>query len=561
MVALSAARSTGRDPVRVEIVRHELAAVTEEMALAIARTGRSGMVKIGDFAAALADGRGRILGQGYAAPFQLAHFMEVMDALLRRFGDDVDDGDVFVVNDPYSGMGHLPDVALVRPVFADGVRLGFAIAYSHHTDIGGRFPGGFSSLSQSIYEEGVRLPPVRIIERGVRNQALLDTVLANVRAADDWLGDLDAKLAGCRRGEQQLRAVAERHGAAAIEECAEHLLDSSERAMRSAVAALPDGEYAHESVFEDDGFGTAGARLPLAVTLRVHGDSIEIDFAGSAPQAPSSINVPLAMTKAIALAALKVLTPPDVLLNAGLARPVQVHAPDGCVFNPRHPAAVAGRAPLAFRIFELVFAALAGAAPERIPVPGEGGDVLHFTAEDGRAAMDAYFGGWGARPGRDGIDGVTPMTFGSYGCTPVEVLEREHPLMVERFEYVPDSAGAGRWRGSLAVRRTWRFLAAGEAMVRTGRLIPGTALAGGRPGMPSGNTLVSGGREVRLPAQTHVHFAVQPGDSVSHVIGGTGGYGDPMLRDRDAVLEDVREGKLSPAAALRDHGVEVDAAG
>ena len=551
------------DPILVEVVKHELAAITEEMAIAVSKTARSAMVKIGDFAATICDGQGRLIGPGYAAPFQLATFIEVMSHVLKKWGGTCKPGDVIVVNDPYAGMGHMPDVAIIAPAFWRGQLVAFNLAYSHHTDTGGRFAGGFSSQCTETFEEGVRLPVVKLYSEGKRNDALLETILANVRTPEEWVGDVEAKVAGCWRGEQEIRALLDKYGRETFTSCCDYLIDYAERETRTAIRSMPDGRYVREDIFEDDGFGSEGVVLKLKLALQVAGDTLTADFTGTDPQAKGAINLPFSMTKAMVYGALKVIVSSDVPLNVGFVRPIQVIASLGSLLNPRFPAAVGGRAPLAFRVCDMVFRALAEVLPEEVPVPGEGGDVLHFTgqAADGRyfAAMDGFFGGWGGRPAKDGIDGVTPMTFGSYGTTPAELLEREYPLVVDGFGYVPDSGGAGKHRGSLSVYRQWRFLQPGKIMVRTNRLTRvSDGLAGGQPGALSQNILNPGTENVELPRQTHMHLEVKPGDRIFHAISGSGGHGDPWEREPEKVLADVKDEKVTIAGAWEQYGVVID---
>ncbi len=551
------------DPILVEVVKNELSAVTEEMAIAVSKTARSAMVKIGDFAATICDGQGRLIGPGYAAPFQLASFMEVMSYVCKKWENKFNPGDIIVVNDPYAGMGHMPDVAIVAPVFWQGQLVAFNLAYSHHTDIGGRFPGGFSSQCTETFEEGMRLPVVKLYSEGKPNQNLLDTILANVRTPEEWLGDVEAKIAGCWRGEQEMRALLDKYGVETFISCCDYLIDYAERETRSAIRSIPDGRYVHEDIFEDDGFGNKDVALKLKVALQVAGDKLTADFTGTDPQARGAINMPLSMTKAMVYGALKVIVSPEVLLNAGFVRPININTPLGSLLNPCFPAAVGGRAPLAFCVFDLVFRALAKAKPEKVPIAGEGGDVLHFTGERDEsrpfAVLDGFFGGWGGRPAKDGIDGVTPMTFGSYGTTPAEMLEREYPLVVEGFGYVPDTGGAGKYRGSLSVYRQWRFLEPGKVMVRTNRLSrPSEGLAGGWPGALSQNVLNAGTEKVDLPRQTHFHLEVKPGDCLYHVISGSGGHGDPWEREPEKVLADVKDEKVTLMGAQEQYGVVID---
>ncbi|MBV8056344.1 MAG: hydantoinase B/oxoprolinase family protein [Deltaproteobacteria bacterium] len=550
------------DPILVQVIKNELASVNEEMAIAVYRTGRSAMVKVGDFATAVCDARGRVVGEG-AAPFQIGIFMVVLETVMRKFGGSFTPGDVILVNDPYSGMGHMPDVGIVAPAFWRGQLIGFTLAYSHHTDIGGRFPGGFSSQCTEAFEEGFRIPPVKLDHTGQRNMALLQMIEANVRAPEEWIGDAEAKIAGCRRGEQELRAVVEKYGLEVFNSSCDYFVDYAETATRAAIRAIKPGEYVYEDTFEDDGLGGAGVAMPLRVALRVEGDSLTVDLTGTAPQARSAINMPLGMTRGTVYGAVKSIVSPDVLTNVGFTRPITIVAPEGTLVNPRHPAAVGGRAPLFFRIFDMMFRVLAQALPDKVGISGEGGDVLHFSGikPDGShfSFMDLFFGGWGGRPGKDGIDGVAPMNFGSYGSVPAEVLEREYPVVVDGFGYVPDTEGAGKHRGSVGIYKQWRFLEPGKVMVRTNRLVrPSDGLNGGDAGELSTNILMSQAAEKVLPRQSHIHLDVNAGDRIYHRISGSGGFGKPAQRDPKLVLADVLEGKVSIEQAYNRYRVIID---
>lgn len=552
------------DPILVQVIKNELATVNEEMAIAVYRTGRSAMVKVGDFATAVCDAQGRVVGEG-AAPFQIGIFMVVLETILEKFRGTVYPGDLIVVNDPYAGMGHMPDVAIVAPAFWRDQLIGFTLAYSHHTDIGGRFPGGFSSQCTESYEEGIRIPPVKLDEAGVRNDRLLEMIQANVRSPEEWVGDVEAKIAGCRRGELELRAIVEKYSLQVFNSSCDYFADYAEKATREAIRTIAPGEYVYEDSFEDDGLGGADVAMPLRVALRVTGDSLTVDFTGTAPQARAAINMPFGMTRGTVYGAIKSIVSPDVLTNAGFTRPITIIAPEGTLVNPRHPAAVGGRAPLFFRIFDMMFRVLAQALPDRVGVAGEGGDVLHFSGAkpDGShfSFMDLFFGGWGGRPAKDGIDGVAPMSFGSYGSVPAEVLEREFPVVVDGFGFVADTEGAGQYRGSLGIYKQWRFLQPGTVMVRTNRLVRRSdGLAGGHPGELSANIMTSAGNERPLPRQSHIHLAVKAGDRIYHRVSGSGGFGQPSLRDPQSVLTDVREGKVSIEQARNRYRVVIDSA-
>jgi 5-oxoprolinase (ATP-hydrolysing)/N-methylhydantoinase A len=554
--------TTGSDPILLEVIRHELAAVSEEVGIAISRTGRSQMVKIGDFATALFDADARLIGQGRAAPFQLGIFIEVMRNFVEKWSGKVGPGDVFITNDPYAGMGHLPDIAVITPSFWQNRIVGYVLAYSHQTDIGGRFAGGMSSQCESIYEEGLRLPYLRLIHEGGLDHSVTDIIAANVRGFDAWTADVEAKIAGCHRGGRELARLLDRYGFAPYAACCEHLVDEAERSARRAIAAIPDGHYRYVGSYEDDGFGNA-VELPIAVDLHVQGDELTVDFTGTAPQAQSAINLPVGMTIGMARGALRALIPAEVFLNAGFVKPIRVHAPEGSLVNPRPPAAVGGRSPVAFRVADVIFRALGEALPQQVGIGGEGGDIIHFsgTTNAGKPFMgvDIVFGGWGGRPTRDGIDGVTMISFGPTGTTPVELLERDFPIAVERFGFLPDTAGPGTFRGSVSICREWRFLEPTHVMLRTNRLSACEGMAGGLPGALSRNVLNPGRQnEQELPRHSHIHLDLAAGDVLRHCVAGSGGYGNPLERDPEMVRADVESGLLSSDVARHEYAVVID---
>jgi N-methylhydantoinase B len=549
------------DPVLVEVIKNEIAAVTEEMTLTVYRTGRSGMCKVGDFATAVCDSQGRIVGEG-GSPYQMCVFIDTVSNIFERYGGSLKPGDVILANDPYAGISHMPDITLIAPVFWQGKLVAYTIAYSHHTDIGGRFPGGISSLCSESFEEGVRIPPLKLYEQGIRNEAFLEVIVANVRTPEEWVGDVDAKVASCRRGKDEIIKLLDKYGLQQFTSTCDYLVDYSERATRAAIRQIPDGDYTEESLFDEETEVTGGP-VPLKVTLRIIGDCAIIDLSSAPPQVKASINSPLVTTKAMARAALKAIVRPDAIANIGFARPIDVVVPPGTLLNPRYPAAVGGRASLAMHVSNMVFRALAKAMPGQLGSVGEGADMLHFICHgrEGRylSFMDVFFGGWGGRPDRDGVDGASPMAMGgSYGAMPAEVLEREYPVVIEGFGYVPDTEGAGKYRGALSVYREWRFRKPAEILIRTIQVRGSEGLAGGKAGADSMNLLKSNGKEVVLAPQAHVHLKVEPGNRIYHRVHGSGGYGNPLERDPELVRQDVREGKISTHGARERYGVAID---
>ncbi len=551
------------DPILVEVMKNELTAIAEEMGITMKRTARSLVAKEGaDFSTALTDANGDLIAQGLTIGIHLGYIAGVMPWLLERYADDLYPGDVIASNDPYGGLSHLPDIVLVMPVFWREKLMGFAAIVAHHTDIGGRFPGGMGIASENLYQEGVRIPGVKLLSRGERNDALMETLAANVRAPDDLLGDLAAQVAACQRGADGIQRLLDRHGADTFTRINAQLRTYSERAMRATIATLPDGEYRVEERFEDDGLGGEGVHICLRLTIA--GDQALVDFHGTDAQVQSAINVPVNLTKACVYVAFRSMLQEDAPANAGLTAPVTVRAPTGSALNPEFPGAVGARGMMMWRVIDMVFLALTQADPSRVYAAGEGGMNLLVYAPDDVASgqqmlVDIYAGGWGARPSLDGIEGVTPMAAG--GATrslPAEMIERECNVRLEGFGFVPDTGGAGEYRGALSVFRTWRFTAPGRAMLRNCRVstVP-YGLAGGADGTSFGAELRDATGTHALPPLMMIDEAVADGTVLHHVQPGGGGYGDPKRRDPVRVLEDVLDEKLTRAYARDVYGVVI----
>lgn len=550
----------GFDPILTEVLRHELIAVSEEMNITMKQTTRSVVAKEGgDFSAGLLGPDGRVIAQ--AVPYGLGYFTAVMPHILAKYGGKFRPGDIVISNDPYAGLSHLPDIAIVRPIFWNDELCGFSSVVQHHTDIGGRFPGGMGLPCAEIYEEGLRLPAIRFYVEDQVDDAVREIIASNVRAPDDVLGDLDAGIAACRRGERGLIALLEKYGRARVDDCAQRLLAHSEQAMRDVFTAIPDGRYARQDVF-DDGMGT---KVELAVSLIVEGDGVTVDFAGTGPQVGNALNVPPDMIGNFTcnIVFLALVGSAEVPINSGLFAPITTLTPEGSVVNPRFPAAVGSRGQLLWRIVDMVSAALADAIPDRMPAASEGGvSMMVFTpakdagqARSGGVMTEMYASGWGGRPDKDGIDGIMPIAMAGFQSNSGEVFEQETPVMLDGFGLVPDSGGAGEYRGSLAVYRRWRFTAAGRVMLRTCRVdsLP-YGLDGGAPGTPFKAVLVRDGEETALPAQIMLDIEVRAGDVLLHVQPGAGGHGPAERRDPEQIRADLRDEKITSDYAARVYG-------
>jgi N-methylhydantoinase B len=554
---------TDIDPVLVEVMRNELLAASDEMNITMMRTTRSIAAREnGDYSAAILDLDGNVIAQ--SVPFGFAYFVGAMPNLVATFRDRWRPGDVVVTNDPYGGVSHLPDILLATPIFYNGDLFGFAAVVEHHTDIGGRFPGGQGVESQSIYEEGLRFPAIHFHREGVVNDAVRAIIAANVRTPDDVLGDLEAGIAACRRGTGAMLALLGKYGPDVVRRYCDHLLLSSQQKMRTLITSIPNGDYSAEGAI-DDGRGTTAK---LCVTLRVQGENLVVDYTGTSAQVNKALNMSPDSTLVIAVGVLLGLLGNEsdsLMMNSGLMRQFSLVSPKGTVLNPTFPAAVGARAQTFNRLQEVVREALARALPGRVPAAGDGGPSFFIFAPthnegQGRSLVtEVYCSGWGARPDRDGIEGVMKLTMSGFRTTPGETTESETSVALDGFGFVPDTGGAGTYRGALSVYRRWRFRAAGRVLLRTCRadsLPPG--LAGGKDGTPFKVVHMSADKETILPAHYVLDINVEPGDILLHVLPGAGGYGDPTKRDPDRVLADVLDEKISAGYAQRNYGVVID---
>lgn len=555
------------DPFALELVKNALATLADEMALTVSRTARSFVVKEAlDFSTALFLADGEMVAQGTCLPFHLGVMPFAVKSVLKQFGGRIGPGDLFITNNPWDGSTHLPDIVLVKPVFAEGRLVAFTAALAHMTDIGGRIPGGNASDSTEIYQEGLRLPPCRIWRAGEPDENLFRLIERNVRVPDKVLGDIRSLIAACIVGERGLARLVERYGAAGFERHCHDLFDYTERFTRAEIAKLPKGTWNFVDHLDGDGIDPDPIRFEATVTIRA--DSLTIDFTGSAPQVRGAINCVYPFTLSTALACVRSMVELSIPNNSGYFRPIEVIAPEGSVVNPRPPAAVAARGITGIRIADTVFGALAQVVPHMIPACGSNlPDVgVSFGVTDratGRSHVYLEFllASWGGGPDRDGMDACTG-TLVNYSNTPAEMVEADVPIAVERYALVPDTGGPGRYRGGLAIERHLRFRADGATLqIRSDRRDhPPYGLDGGHPGRGSDVSIRrADGTVEQRPAKFLT--TVNAGDVFRVRLAGAGGHGDPMQRDPGAVLRDVRDGKMTIGHARDAYGVVIDGAG
>lgn len=548
------------DPITLEVIRSALASTADEMALIVLRSAYSPVVRdIMDYSTGLCDARGRIIAQGLTLPIQLCSFPRVMRHVREKFGTELVDGDVLVANDPYGAGGqHLPDVYVIKPIFAGGRLVGYAATVAHHTDLGGIAPGSVAIYATEIQQEGLRLPLLKLYEAGRPNRTLFEVIEKNTRQPHEVIGDLRAQVAACAVAESGLRALVERYGADPLEAAIEALHDGAEAAMRDIIRALPDGRYEAEDFI--DGVGENPEPLRICAAVTIAGDRLDIDFTGTCDQVQASINCPISLPESAAFSAIRCLAQEDIPNCEGYLRPISVHAPEGCLLNPRYPAACGARGVVGYRVFDAVMRALQPVVPGRAIAGSEGGPYLFAAGgvHRGRPFVlnEMMVGTWGARAEKDGVEGISNPA-ANLSNQPVEMIEAEMPIEVLRYGLVPDTGGPGRRRGGLAFERVFRFSGTARFTIRGDRRAhPAYGNEGGRPGTPSAHRFTAADGAMRnLPTMPMESYSARAGD-IFHVIGaGGGGCGDPFAREPERVLDDVREGKVSREAARRDYGV------
>ena len=551
-----------RDPIAFELFKNAIFSIADEMALTVFRTTYSGVLKDNmDYSTAFADADGKLVAQGLTLPGHLGSIPTALEAVMRRFGDDIREGDVFIMNDPFEGGMHLPDIFIFKPLYHAGERLAFAATISHHTDVGGRVAGSNASDSTEIYAEGLRIPPLKLYEAGRRNEAIMAIIERNVRLPVRLFGDLRAQLAACHIAERQFAELVARYGAETVKAYMQETIDYAERLTRAALAELPDGEWSFEDWIDDDG---VDYRKPirLFVTLRKRGGHMVVDWTGTNPQVKGAINNTLSFTKAASYTGVRSVLPPGIPNNEGVFRAIEVTCPPGTVGNGVLPAACAARGLTGFRMTDCIFGALAMMLPDKVFAAGDGGNTGisiggYHADRSPYIYVDFTCGAWGARPWADGLDGNSHM-FANMASHSVEVTEAEQPIQLLAYEFVADRAGAGKFRGGVPFRRDYRFLEEeGVLQVRSDRRTHRPfGLYGGSPGAPSENSLNPEGEARPLPSK--LTMTIRRGEVFRHVLAGGGGWGDPLERDPAKVLRDVRNELLSPEKARADHGVVLD---
>ncbi|MFZ5823928.1 MAG: hydantoinase B/oxoprolinase family protein [Bacillota bacterium] len=568
------ARQTGLgsavDAVTLEILGNRLLSVAEEMGATLIKTAYSTNIKERkDCSTAVFDAEGNMIAQAEMIPMHLGSMLGIVEAVLQKYPvERLQPGDMFIGNDPYSGGGsHLPDITLAAPVFVEGQLVGFVANIAHHADVGGKVPGSTSGDANSIFQEGVRIPLVQVCRAGELIQDIVDFITLNSRIPLDREGDLAAQIAANRVGARRLSEVVARYGLDRYNAAVDALLDYAEAMMRAGIATLPDGVYSFTDYMDDDGVNL-GVPVAIKATVTIAGDTATVDFTGSSKQVAGPVNVPLGGTLATVFYCFKALVGPSIPSNTGIYRALKVVAPEGTIVNCSTPAPVGARIDACQRVADVIFGAMFAAAPDRV-IAGSNSSVTTATfsgTHPGNKSFYVYLetiaGGSGSFSSGDGLSAVqVHMT--NTSNLPVEALEREYPLLVQRYGLRQDSGGAGRYRGGLGIVREIRALHEGVTFSGLGdrqRIAP-WGLVGGHDGAPGRFYLERASGEVRELGSRESGVLLGPEDLIRVCTPGAGGYGSPLERDPQLVLRDLQEGKISERAVLEGYGVVLTANG
>jgi N-methylhydantoinase B len=566
--AMNTATAT-QDPILVSVVRNRLDHITKEMGQVMLRTTRSPIFsEARDFVTAIYDRRGNKIAQTSYIPILVDATPWAMREFEARFGDDLAEGDIYILNDPYKGNNHSPDITIVKPVFIGGEHAFWTLSKGHHIDIGGKGVVGYDPSATSVQDEGMLFPATKLYSAGVPNQALIDVFLNNVVLAPLVQGDLEAQVGAVNVGERQLHRLAAKYGVTRLEAVIDDMLDATEREVRAAISQIPDGMYHGTSYADNDGIVSEPIKYDVVATVK--GTDITFDLSGSSPQVPGYINSPMCNTASAVSIGLFLCLDPKVPHNdSGASRPIEVVAAEGTVVNPLPPAPVVLCTTAGVEaIVEAVLDALSKAVPQDVPA---GWSRMFMPNTTGWNPLnDRPFGelhaisrgGSGGNAYADGYDHVgSVVTLGGFRASDPEMFELTTPYLLRRYEYLPDSAGPGEHRGGLGIRAEFEILATGLRCVDWGSGALEKTAAIGRQGGLSGSRnrhVIHRVDGTEVETRPNQFVEINKGDVYRIEAGGGGGYGDPARRNVEVVARDVREGVVSPAQAREAYKVVVD---
>jgi len=555
---------TRGDPITTEIIRNAFVSCAQDMNATLIRSSYTPIIYEGkDCSVAILDDRGDVLGQSLGLPLFLGNLEICVKLAAELYGwDAFRPGDVFYMNDSYMTGTHLNDATIFGPIFWNEQLVGFSATRAHWLDVGAKDPGGPMD-SHEIYQEGMRWGPTRIYDAGSPREDIIDLLRRNGRFGYSLVGDMNAQVAACRTGEERFRAILDRFGYDAYDAARAEIYRQSEELERTAVAAIPDGSYRAEGYLDDDGLGHGP--IPVQVRVDVEGDRMTIDLDGSAPIAEGPVNCGFAQTISACRVAFKLLINPERPVDGGTFKTLEVKAPERSIFAAEEPAACQWYFSSLGLLIDLVVTALAPALPEMVAA-GHFGDsmVAYLSGADPRRGGQPFLyvmphaGGWGAFEGGDGEDGLINNVNGGFKDYPVEIFEVKYPALIRSYGFRPDTGGPGRFRGGCGLRRTFEVEPEARVYLWFERSVtPGWGLFGGRDAVGPDVVVNPGRPDERHMLKTNAH-RLEPGSIVELLTGGGGGFGNPLERDPERVVADVRDGYVSVDAAARDYGVVID---
>ena len=559
------AASLKMDPIRFEVMRSAFEAAADEMGAALRKAAYSTNIKTrSDFSCALFDSKLRIIAQSFSQPVHLASMSRMIPNTIRQYGiEKLRPGDALVMNHPYRGGVHLNDVAIMAPFFSGGTIHGYAATIAHHVDIGGYAPGGYC-ISTELYQEGIIIPPAKLVSEGEIVDDVFRLILANIRSPRQSTGDFRAQIAASLLGQKRMAEILARFGAESVENFVDELIEYTERWARAEISKLPDGVYETEALLDDDGVSDRPIRLVLKVEIKQ--GRVSFDLTGSDDQRSSPMNATLTQTYSPLAYVVKCLIDSDIPTNEGFYRLIDVKAPPGTVVNATPPVGVVGGWEVVMRLCCLGFQALADAMPDKVMASTKSINChMACGGTDPRSGeyytfIETMAGGWGGLPTKDGMDAVQSHIQNTENSA-IEETENNLPFLITRYELIPDSEGAGRYRGGLGLRRDWKFPGheATLTVFSDNRKFAPWGLFGGGSGSPSRYILNPDGEAEELPSK--ITLQLQPDSVISYRTPGGGGYGSALERDPERVLEDVAQGKVTPDRARDIYGVVLDQSG
>lgn len=547
------------DPITTEVIRNFVVACAEDMNAALYRSAFSSIIYEGrDSAVALLDRNGDMLGQSTGVPIFIGNMDICVKAVIERYGDDFAAGDVVAMNDSYIQGTHGHDVTVIGPIFYKGVIVGYAASRAHWQDLGA-IDAGTTMGSTSIYHEGLRFGPTRIVRKYVPIQEWFDILRRNTRMKETLIGDLNAQIAAIRTGERRLNQMLDRVGVSVFESAKQNIFRQSEKLDREAIAKISDGVYAMEGFLDND--GVTDLPIPVRVTVTIDGDQITVDLAGSSGPVKGALNCGEAQTISMIRLAYKAMVSPDRAITGGSFPTLEVRIPQECIFNAKEPSACEWYFTGLGLLADLMITALGKAMPEKAVAANYGDSmVTSFTGIESKhqwMVIEPTAGGWGAWRGSDGESAMINLSNGAFRNIPAEVYEVKHPMLVEEFSIRTDSGGPGRWRGGCGVVRSYRALVNCEVSLWFERSkTPAWGLEGGRSGL-SPEILIDGPGTHMTSLKLKAH-TISAGTVVQTMTGGGGGYGLVFERPCEEVLSDVRDGYVSVEGARREYGVVID---